>query len=116
MVLADIIVPVLRDLCQRTPGEKVLRMNRDNFYADFHAITARCGARDLTPYACRHTTATALATGPRVAPSVIQRIMRHAKFATTERYIHPDNTAALEGVNTMECTKPDVGNSVGNKS
>lgn len=101
IVLADFILPVLADLCDQTPGEKVLRMNRDNFYEAFHAALARCGARDLTPYACRHTTATALALGNQVAPSVIQRVMRHKKFETTQRYIHPDDTAALNAVNTL---------------
>lgn len=37
-------------------------MGRDQFYKEFHMILERCGCRNLTPYSCRHTTATALAT------------------------------------------------------
>ena len=101
IVLADFILPVLQGLCDFTEGEKVLRMNRDRFYAEFHSALERCDVQDLTPYACRHTTATALALGNQVAPSVIQRVMRHKKFETTQRYIHPDDTAALSAVNTL---------------
>ena len=56
--------------------------------------------RKLPPYSCRHTTATALALG-NIAPSVIQEVMRHTKFATTQRYIHPDTTSALAAVNQL---------------
>lgn len=101
MVIADCILPILQHLCDITPGDKVLRMNRDNFYDAFHDVLARCGCRPLTPYACRHTTATALALGYNVAPSVIQKVMRHSKFATTQRYIHPDVSDALAAVNTI---------------
>ena len=42
----------------------------------------------------------ALALG-NIAPSVIQTAMRHAKFSTTQRYIHPDRSAAMAAVNQM---------------
>ena len=45
-------------------------------------------------------TATALAMA-KIAPSVIQEIMRHTKFATTQRYIHPDMTNAHAAINTL---------------
>lgn len=102
IVVADCILPVLQHLCDSTPGEKVLRMNRDHFYEEFHLALSRCGCRDLTPYSCRHTTATALALGDNVAPSVIQKVMRHSKFTTTQRYIHPDVSDALSAVNTIQ--------------
>ena len=104
IVVADCILPVLQLLCDSTPGEKVLRMNRDHFYEEFHLALSRCGCRNLTPYACRHTTATALALGDNVAPSVIQKVMRHSKFTTTQRYIHPDVSDALAAVNTLHST------------
>lgn len=103
IVYPEIIAPVLLDLCQRSNSRvgKVLCMNKDRFYAAFHDALARCGARDLNPYSCRHTTATALALG-NIAPSVIQEVMRHTKFSTTQRYIHPDMAAAHAAVNTMD--------------
>ncbi len=103
IVFPDIIAPVLLDLCQQSKSRigKVLCMNRDNFYKEFHAALERASVRDLPPYSCRHTTATALALG-NIAPSVIQEVMRHTKFTTTQRYIHPDTAAARSAVNKMD--------------
>ena len=103
IVFPEIIAPVLLDLCQQSGSRigNVLCMTKDRFYPAFHDALSRCGARDLKPYSCRHTTATALALG-NIAPSVIQEVMRHTKFSTTQRYIHPDMTAAHAAVNAME--------------
>lgn len=103
IVFPDMIVPVLRNLIDTSPARAgyVVGMNRDNFYAEYHAALQRAGVRDLPPYSCRHTTATALALG-NIAPSVIQEVMRHTKFSTTQRYIHPDAAAAREAVNTLK--------------
>lgn len=102
LVLADVIVPVLDDLCQHTESKsgKVLCMNKDKFYTEYYACLERSKCRKLPPYSCRHTTATALALG-NIAPSVIQKVMRHAKFSTTQRYIHPDTADMKEAVNKM---------------
>lgn len=102
LVVADLIVPVLQDLCDFSPSEKLLTMRRDAFYDEFHVILERAGVGDRTPYACRHTTATALALG-NIAPEVIKNIMRHAKFSTTQRYIHTDvdTSPMLDALNTI---------------
>lgn len=102
LVLADTIIPVLDDLCQysTSKADKVLCMNRDKFYEEYYLALERSNCRRLTPYACRHTTATALALG-NIAPSVIQKVMRHAKFATTQRYIHPDTASMRDAVNKI---------------
>ena len=96
------IAPVLSSLVENSKSRAgyVVGMNRDNFYAEYHAALQRTGVRDLPPYSCRHTTATALAMA-KIAPSVIQEIMRHTKFATTQRYIHPDMTNAHAAINTL---------------
>ncbi len=108
IVFPQLIAPVLLDLCQQSNSRigNVLCMSRDRFYGEFHAALARCGVRDLKPYSCRHTTATALALG-NIAPSVIQEVMRHTKFSTTQRYIHPDMTAAHAAVETLIPTQKD---------
>jgi len=99
----DFIVPVLQELLVLSPTKHLLDMKRNSFYDWFHKKLEELGCRkELTPYACRHTTATALALGNKVASSVIQKIMRHAKFTTTQRYIHPDNADMLAGLNTLE--------------
>lgn len=102
LVLADIIVPVLDDLCQISQSKigKLVCLNKDKFYSEFYDCLARNGCRRLTPYSCRHTTATALALG-NIAPSVIQKVMRHAKFSTTQRYIHPDTASMRDAVNKL---------------
>lgn len=102
IVFPDMIAPVLRDLIAWRDGKTkyVLGLNRDNFYTEYHSALKRAGVRDLPPYSCRHTTATALALG-NIAPSIIQEVMRHTKFSTTQRYIHPDREAALSAVNTL---------------
>ena len=95
------ILPVLRTLCNAAPHDKVLPMAENKFRKEFADCLQRHDCRPLTPYACRHTTATALALGNQVAPSVIQKVMRHARFATTTRYIHADSSDAVAALNTL---------------
>lgn len=102
IMIADIILPVISDLVHISTTEYLLDMKRNDFYNWFDKKLKILGCRDLTPYACRHTTATALALGNQVAPSVIQKIMRHAKITTTQRYIHPDTSDMLLGINTLK--------------
>lgn len=103
IVFPDMIGPVLSDLAEGSKSKAgyLIGMNRDNFYKEYHTALQRAGVRDLPPYSCRHTTATALALG-NIAPSVIQEVMRHTKFSTTQRYIHPDTAAAHAAVNAMK--------------
>jgi integrase len=100
IVLADFILPVLADLCQNTPGEKLIRINKDTFYTAYYRTLSRAGTRKLTPYSCRHTAATSLAL-ENIPASVIQKIMRHSKFSTTEKYIHVSIDPMLEAVNRL---------------
>lgn len=101
IVLADFILPVLADLCEHTEGDKLIRINKDRFYDTYYESLERAGCRRLTPYSCRHTAATTLAL-ENIPPSVIQKIMRHAKFTTTERYIHVSIDPMLEAVNRLQ--------------
>lgn len=100
IVLADVIIPVLDDLCNHTPGEKLISINKDNFYTRYYETLERAGCKRLPPYSCRHTAATSLAL-ENVPPSVIQKIMRHAKFSTTQQYIHIDLDPMLAAVNRL---------------
>ena len=104
IVLPDLILPVIDRILTYTedePSRNILFLDRTSFYEAYHDFTAQTGIRDLPMYSCRHTTATALAVGTDVAPSIIQKIMRHAKFTTTQRYIHPDSADALAGINKL---------------
>lgn len=101
IVFPEFLAPVLSDLCEHCgKNGKIVNMNKDHFYKEYHAALKRANVRDLTPYSCRHTTATALALG-NIAPSVIQEVMRHSKLTTTQRYIHMTNTQAHTAVDTM---------------
>ena len=102
IVFPDMLAPVLAALIEKSNSRAgyVVGMNKDKFYEEYHAALQRVGVRDLPPYSCRHTTATALALG-NIAPSVIQAVMRHTKFSTTQRYIHPDSASALAAVNAL---------------
>lgn len=99
IMVADFIIPVLQDLCVYSYTDRLFVNFFENFYSDFHEALERCEIEDRTPYACRHTTATALSLG-NIAPAVIQEIMRHTKFSTTERYIHKkyDGAPMLEAL------------------
>lgn len=106
IVLADVIVPVVDDLMQHTQGDKLIRINKDNFYTVFYQALDDAGCRKLPPYTCRHTAATALAES-NIPPSVIQKIMRHASFQTTTRYIHIGVDPMLDAVNKLQLPKRD---------
>lgn len=107
IVIADFLMPVVQALIDYTGDAPLLcDTYKRAFYKKYYDCLDRCGCRRLTPYSCRHTTATACAVGAKIAPSVIQRIMRHAKLSTTQLYIHPDESAVLDAINTL---RPDQG-------
>ena len=102
IVIADFLMPVVQALIDYTGDAPLLcDTYKKAFYKKYYDCLDRCGCRKLTPYSCRHTTATACAVGAKIAPSVIQRIMRHAKLSTTQLYIHPDESAVLDARNTL---------------
>lgn len=100
IVLAEYIIPVLRVLCDNTPGEKLIKINKDAFYDRYYETLERAGCKRLVPYSCRHTAATALVLA-NIQPSVIQQIMRHSRFSTTENYIHVTVDPMLQAVNQL---------------
>lgn len=103
IVLADEILPVLEDVMQRTEGEKLIRTNKDTFYDKYYDALQLAGVRKLVPYSCRHTAATVLADAA-VPPSMIQAIMRHASYTTTQRYIHESVDREVSAANAAAAT------------
>jgi integrase len=102
VVLADCILPVVEDLISTAmPSGYIWARNEERWYANYHALLNENGCRDLPPYSCRHTTATALAVDKNVAPQTIKKIMRWSTVRMLDHYAHPDTSDALEGVNTM---------------
>lgn len=100
IVLPDLILPVLARICE-SPGDKLIHINRDNFYSEYHACLARAGCRDLPPYSCRHTTGTALGTAD-IPIAIVKELMRHTKITTTQRYMHVDTETMLEAANKAQ--------------
>ncbi len=104
LVMSDDIEPVVSHLMEQTTGDKLIRINKDNFYKVYYETLARCGCRKLAPYSCRHTTATAL-TLQEIPLSIVQEVMRHSKSATTQRYIHVGVAPMLDAVNQIRPQK-----------
>jgi len=101
IIIADDLIPVVKDLCEYSRGSsKLLDMPDSDFRKAFDSAIARMGVRSLKPYSCRHTCATAL-TMAGVEPPIIQMIMRHAKYQTTLRYTHIKVKPLLAAVNRL---------------
>ncbi len=104
ILIASFMIPVFQHAISLSKSGNMVEMSRDKFYSEYHAASARMGLPDLSPYSCRHSTATALALKEGVAAYVIQRVMRHANFSMTERYIHPGSEAAIEALDKLKPT------------
>lgn len=102
VVLADCIMPVVEDLIEHAmPSGFIWKRNEKAWYDNYYAVLESTGCRKLPPYACRHTTATALAVDKNVAPQTIRKIMRWSTIKMLDHYAHPDTADALHGVNQI---------------
>lgn len=105
IVLAECILPVVEDLIAnaRPDGRLWTVMDPDDWRNKYYypALEA-AGCRRLTPYSCRHTTATALAITEGIAPQTIKKVMRWSSTRMLDRYAHPDQSDALDAVNTIK--------------
>lgn len=105
--LTPVVYPAVLDaivsdvLDNASDDGKLVELTKHQFYDRYYKAIAAAGTRPLPPYSCRHTTGTALALG-NIAPSVIQEVMRHTRFTTTQRYIHPDTASAHSAINTLK--------------
>lgn len=104
--LPDDIVPLLQELHEGRDSGRVLTISRDQFYADYYAALEAAGCRRLTPYSCRHTTATRLAITEQIAPQTIRKVMRWSTTKMLDRYAHPDAEDAKTAANTLN-RKPE---------
>ena len=100
IILPDIIVPVVEALMEGKSG-RLWETDDSSFYDYFAEMKKRTGCRlikELRPYSCRHTTATTLAD-QNVSAAIIKEVMRHAKLASTQRYMHVDQDAQEDAMN-----------------
>lgn len=95
------IIPVLQDAASGKDG-RLWPCSEDDFYNRYYAALDVAGVRRLTPYSCRHTTATALAISKNIAPETVRKIMRWSTTAMLSRYAHPDDADALAAVDKLK--------------
>lgn len=102
VVLAESILPVMQDLIDHArPDGYLWTQSKDEWYKDYYAVLERAGCRRLTPYSCRHTTATALAVTENIAPQTVKKVMRWSTSKMLDRYAHPDTQDALDAVDSI---------------
>ena len=103
IVLAESIVPVAEDLIAHANEDGTLWTGRKKtWYKRYYEALEAAGVRPLSPYSCRHTTATALAITEGIAPQTVKKVMRWANTKMLDRYAHPQTTDALAAVNTIQ--------------
>ena len=99
ILIPNAILPLLQDLMNTHPEGPFFPQGDDDFYEMYYNALKDAGiSRHLTPYSCRHTTATALAITGQVAPQTVQRIMRWTSTKMMDRYVHPDEEAARKAI------------------
>lgn len=102
IVLADCILPVVQDLIDHAqPSGYIWKRFERVWYEDYYAALEAAGCRRLSPYSCRHTTATALSVDQNIAPQTIRKVMRWSTAKMLDKYSHPQTEDALAAVNTM---------------
>lgn len=98
----DCILPLLSELCEEHITGRLFPWSEDDFYANYYSALEAAGCRKLTPYSCRHTTATALAISEGIAPQTIKKIMRWSTTRMLDRYAHPDDPNVRAASNTLK--------------
>ena len=103
IVLMQSILPLVQDLIDNAqPSGYIWKRVEDEWYENYYGALEAAGCRRLTPYSCRHTTATALAITEGIAPQTIKKVMRWSTAKMLDRYVHPDQKDALDAVDTLK--------------
>lgn len=103
IVFPSFMEPVIRDLmAYNREGDTLLpQMTDTTFRKHYFEILSEAGCRRLTPYACRHTTATSLYLDPELSDASASKVLRHSK-RMAERYTHARDEVAHEAVEHMQ--------------
>ena len=108
IVLAEDIIPLVKDLIDHAqPSGFIWKRVEKDWYDNYYAVLEAAGCRKLSPYSCRHTTATALAVTQNIAPQTVKKVMRWSTARMLDRYAHPDQEDALAAVNTLKKAAED---------
>ena len=91
ITIAATIIPLLEDLIAHArPSGRLFCVSEDLWRKDYYDALEAANCRRLTPYSCRHTTATALAVDRNIAPATVKKVMRWSTTKMLDRYAHPD--------------------------
>lgn len=102
IVLAESIIPLVEDLISSASADgRFWPSHKKEFYERYYAALSAAGVRKLSPYSCRHTTATALAITEGIAPQTVRKVMRWSNSRMLDRYAHPDQSDALAAVDAI---------------
>lgn len=103
IILPDAVMPLVIDLIAHAqPSGFIWPHDEKKWYSDYYAALDAANCRRLSPYSCRHTTATRLAISESVAPQTVQKLMRWSTTQMLDRYAHPDETAARDAANKLK--------------
>lgn len=107
IVFPSDLISVFRSLAAASTSTSgyLLPRNEGAFYTRYYAALSAAGCRRLSPYSCRHTTATALAIDHQIPAQTIQRVMRWSSTRMLDRYAHPDDQDALAAVSALGTKK-----------
>ena len=106
IVIADAIVPLVENLIAHAMKKGNLwKYDEKLWYQQYYEALKLAKCRKLTPYSCRHTTATALAISEHIAPQTVKTVMRWSSAKMLDRYAHPDQNDALAAVNTLNTSR-----------
>ena len=102
IVLAENMIPVVENLiANANENGQFWPSHKKEWYERYYAALDAAGTRKLSPYSCRHTTATALAITEGIAPQTVKKVMRWSNTKMLDRYAHPDQSDALAAVNQI---------------
>ena len=102
ITIAAVIIPLLEDLIAHArPSGRLFTASEDLWRKDYYDALEAAKCRRLSPYSCRHTTATALAITEGIAPQTIRKVMRWSTTKMLDRYAHPDTADTQAAVDTI---------------
>lgn len=111
ILLPDDICPVIEELIEGREG-KLYPIHESTFYERYYEGLEEAGiTRHLTPYCCRHTTATRHAIDENIPKQLLVRIMRWTSDQQVPRYVHNNTDEAVEeALSAVNHLKKTVGN------
>lgn len=107
IILPDDICPVFEDVIDGRKSGLVFPMYIQKFYEQYYSALECAGiTRHLTPYSCRHTTATRHTIDEHTPAQVVARLMRWSSTRMMDRYVHVSDDEAKYAANAIKRKSP----------